>query len=265
MFPNRIPAILTVALALGAFGHANAATIDDASFNPLTNGAVVTAGLADWGYVEVQGTQNNGLFDGSAGNYNDLAYGSLDKLDGAVLTTVSGSSTIGPVTVTEGQGLNGSTNFSAITFDGTQAYGGIRSLAPSEDAFTINFNDLGVGTFTITLYLGHSATNRTFTINETISDGGVNVLEPTATASGAISGLGSTVVFSTGVAFTYEITVTTTAATQDLALNLVSTGGSSGDGLFAGYTVESTAVPEPASLATGLLGLTLIALRRRSA
>ncbi len=235
--------LLTMAAALLYAASTYAGTIDSSSFNGLTDGAVSTAGLADWGYVSVQGALNNGLFNGSAGAYNNLAYGSLDKSDSAVLTTVYGSSEIGSVTVTEGQGLDGSTAYSAITFDGNQAYGGVRSLAPSENAFTIVFNDLGMGTFNITLYLGHSADNRTFNMNYNLSDGGGAADKAGTTSSGLISGLGSSVTFSTGIAFTYDITITTATTGADLSLNLVSVSGSSGDGLFAGYTVAGG--PEP--------------------
>jgi hypothetical protein len=247
-------------LSAGAWTHA-ASTVVSSNFSGLTNGTVSTTGVYDYGFVSEQGSLNDGLFDGSAGNYSNLAYGSLDKLDGTILTTRGGNG-VGSVTVTENQGANGSTDFAAITFGGTQAYGGVRSVAPSEDIFTVNFTDLGVGTFDITLFLGHSSDNRNFTVNHALT--GLNVSSGSGnTVSGAISGLGSTVAFKTsGDAFTYNIQVTTEDAGDDLSLNVVSTSGSSGDFLWAGYTVA--VVPEPSSFALICLGLGgLYLLRRR--
>ena len=257
--------LIVAATAATAFSCAvQAATVNSSEFSGLSNGTISTIGTADWGYVSVNGdsTTGPGLFDGSSGAYSNQTYGTLDKTGEAVLTTVSGSSSIGAVTVTENtSGISGSNNASDFTFDGNAAYGSFRNFGATTDAFTINFNDLGVGTFDITLYLGHTSATRDFTINYDLTDAGGDV--SSSKASGAISLLGSSVGFGGGPAFAYTISVTTTDASADLGLNFVSTAGGGGTGLFAGYTV--VAIPEPSSYAliSGLLALGAIMLRRR--
>lgn len=256
--------LIVAATAATAFSCAvQAATVNSDGFSGLSSGAISTTGTADWGYVSVNGNSTGGLtglFDGSSA-YSNLNYGALDD-GGSVLTSVSGSSSIGAVTVTENtSGISGSNNASDFTFDGNAAYGSFRNFGATTDAFTINFNDLGVGTFDITLYLGHTSATRDFTINYDLTDAGGDV--SSSKASGAISLLGSSVGFGGGPAFAYTISVTTTDASADLGLNFVSTAGGGGTGLFAGYTV--VAIPEPSSYAliSGLLALGAIMLRRR--
>lgn len=253
--------LIVAATAATAFSCAvQAATVNSSEFSGLSSGAIITTGTADWGYVSVNGAATTGLFNSSS-VYTNQAYGTLDN-GGSVLTTVSGSSSIGAVTVTENSGLGGSNLASGLTFDGSAAFGSFRNFGATANAFTINFNDLGVGTFDITLYLGHTDDNRNFTINYDLTDAGGNVSSDTA--SGLISGLSSSVGSSSGGStFAYTISVTTTDASADLGLNFVSTGGGSGSGLFAGYTVAS--IPEPSSYAllSGLLALGAIMLRRR--
>ena len=255
--------LIVAATAATAFSCAvQAATVNSSEFSGLSNGTISTTGTADWGYVSVNGdtATGPGLFNGSS-DYSDQAYGTLDN-GGSVLTLVSGSSSIGAVEVTENtSAISGANNASGLTFDGSAAFGSFREFGPTDDAFTINFNDLGVGTFDITLYLGHTSGARDFTMNYDLTDAGGGFTG--STSSGAISGLSSSVGFGGGKVFAYTISVTTTDASADLALNFVSGGSGSGTGLFAGYTV--VAIPEPSSYALigGLLALGAIMLRRR--
>lgn len=255
---------LTLAASLAALPAAHAGTVIASTFNGVSSGVVSTTGLADWGYVSVQGAINDGLFDNL---YNATSFGSVTRPNGAnpdqVLTTVSLTSTIGAVTLTEGNGtdntrISGQSNAGVFTFGGNASHGSYGGLAAAENnAWTMTFNDLGIGTHLITLYMGHTSDTRSFRMNYSLSDAGITA---SSTTSGAISGLGSTLAFGTGDAFTYSIEVETTTATGDLSLTFDSLSGSSGGALFSGYTVAT--IPEPASALLGGLGF-LVLLRRR--
>lgn len=62
--------------------------------------------------------------------------------------------------------------------------------------------------------------------------------------------------------FTYKISVTTTATTDDLALTFGSKSGNTGGGILAGYTINQ--IPEPSSALLGALGALLLLRRRRN-
>jgi hypothetical protein len=240
---------------------ANAGVITSASFNGVTNAAVNTTGTLDWGYFSHDGDAFNGV-------YNNLAFGALPEATSGFITTVSGSSQIGAVTLTENDGvtdvIQAQTNDALFTFDGNATFGSYGGFAPGEDdIWTLTFNDLGIGTFNITLYMGHSSTNRIFNVNATLTDTGGSDTEDTV--SPQIGTLGSTVEAypGNGVSFTYDISVTTTAADADLELVFGGNSGSFGGAIFAGYTVDGTIIPEPASLALVGLGGLLIAGRKR--
>ena len=209
-----------------------------------------------------------GFFDsnlaGGGESHTNTDFGSVDKNDGTIITTVNGSSSIGSVTLTEGttgtDTISPQGNVSNYTFDGTIAHGAYGNFAPTEQNFwQMTFNDLGVGEFDITLYMGHSTTNRGFDIDVTGTG-----ITPFTTTTGAISGLGSTVAAygTTGAEFTYDINVTTTGASDDLTLTFGGTGGGSGGAILAGYTV--TAIPEPSTSALiGLAGIAIFIRCRR--
>jgi hypothetical protein len=257
--------IIAIFGLLFSLNSGNAATIISSTFNGVTSGAVSTTGMADWGYVSVQGAVNDGLFDNQ---YNATPFGSVTRPNGAnpdqVLTTVSLASTIGAVTLTENDGvtntISGQGNAGVFSFDGNTAHGSYGSLSPAENnAWTMTFNDLGAGTHIITLYMGHTSDTRSFRMNYSASDGG---LTTGSTTSGAISGLGSTLVFGTGKAFTYSIEVEMTTATGDLSLTFDSLSGGSGGALFSGYTVQT--IPEPSVALLSSLGLLALLRRRRA-
>lgn len=251
--------LLAALTATACVGMADAGTIVSSEFNGVTDAAVSTSSALDWGYFSNDG----GTFDGV---YNAVPFGSLTNSGGTIITTVSGASQIGAVTLTENDGVNDAisaqTNDANFTFDANASFGSYGGFAPNEpDIWTIKLNDLGVGTFTVTLYMGHSDNNRVFDVDYTLDDGG-DVDSGTTTSPG-IGTLGSTVTAygTSGSSFTYDIVVTTTDPTADLTLTFGGVSGGFGGGIFAGYTV----VPEPGSLALLGLGGLLIGTRRRRA
>jgi hypothetical protein len=253
---------LTAAVVSSALfaGTAAAGMIDSSSFDldPAST-SIDTTGAVDWGYFlptadfldETQPANTD---------FDDLTAigGTLDPA-----TNSKAASGIGIVTITENQGAEYSNGTDLAIWDftfndglapvsGTQtAFGAVNGVAPSEDVFTITFNDLGLGTKTITLYMSHTAINRTFRVDADLTDTGGN--DSDTLTSAAIGGTGGSLYF------TYTVQVTSTDANADLALNVNSLSGSSGQFGFAGYTV----VPEPGSLALLGLGGLLIARRRR--
>ena len=197
---------------------------------------------------------------------NNVVFGSVTRDEGTVITTVSGSSAIGTVALTEGttgtDTVGAQSNASPYTFDGNATAGAYGNFAPTEqDVWRLSFNDLGIGTFTITLYLGHSNIGRSFDMDIALTDGGGN--DSATTEVSPLSSLGSAVGFAGGDAFTHTVTVTTTTADAGLTLTHGGTGGSSGGALFAGYTVTGTIIPEPGSLALLAMGGLCMVRRRR--
>ncbi len=262
-----VPVVSAIACAALFSPSAKAATVVSSSFNGVTNGAIDTSGTLDWGYLSSQ--QNSGFFDsnlaGGGESYNNTAFNAVANNAGDTLTTVSPSSTIGTVTLTEGttgtDTVDGQPNTSNFTFDGSTAFGSYGNFAPGEaDVWTMKFNDLGIGTFAISVYMGHSDNGRVFDMDYSLGENGTFVTG--TTTSPQLSTLGSTVAAygTSGSAFTYDIEVTTTTATEDLTLTFGGVNGGNGGAILAGYTV---AVPEPSAALLGGLGALLLLRRRR--
>jgi len=268
---NTMKHLLTltgVACAAGLAGPAYAGSVLSSSFNGVTDGSIATTGLADWGYIN----SNQGFFDSDLGgvgaSYNNTPYGSLTNNGGTVISTVSGGSSIGQVTLTEGTSgsdtVGAQSNTTAYTFDGNAAFGTYGNFAPSEaDIWQVTFNDLGVGTAVVSLYMGHTENNRVFDVDYSLHDGddvasGTTVSPQIGTFASSVAGVNGN-----GSAFTYDIEVTTTNADADLTLTFGGVSGGFGGAAFAGYTVESTVIPSPTAALAGLIGLGGLCLRRR--
>jgi hypothetical protein len=252
---NKILLTSAFTLLTAASYSQAAVTFNSDSFNGLASNNVDLTGLADWGYVSVQ----SGFMDDdpAAKLYSDLDDGGAPATS---VTTTFGSSTIGDVNYTEDDDVLSATNVPGLNFGGSTAYGSFRNFGTTEDAFTIEFNDLGVGDFTITLYVGHTNTSRIYDMDfvGTGAAGGTTVMSGNfGTYTTAVSGM-----------LAYTINVTTTDALDDVTLSMGNAAGSggSGAGFFSGYTVEETVVPEPSAFAllAGMFGLTWVMLRRRS-
>jgi hypothetical protein len=244
---THIRSTLTIPLLALTLSSVTQAAIISSGFSGSSSLAVTTTGMADWGYIS--GT--DGIFSGTP---NNTLYENMDSTP-----IVSGSPYRGDVTVTEATtngGINPWTGTQiTYTFDGDDAIGGYRDLAGNEpDTWSVTFNDLGIGTQTITLYMGHSSTDRIFDIDVSLTDGGAPLTTTdTSAAIGTYGGAAS------GRAFRYDITVETTTASADLTLTFGSVSGGAGQVYWAGYT----ATPEPSSTALLGLGGLALALRRK--
>ena len=244
MKSSRLFCILTTPLLALTLTSVSQAAIISSGFSGSSSLAVTTDGTPDWGYF----SDTNGIFTGTPTNtlYEDM--------DGTPI--VSGSPYRGDVTVSETSVINSWTGASVVyTFDGDDAIGAYRDLAGAEaDAWQVTFNDLGIGKQTITLYMGHSATDRVFDMDVSLTDGGAPLTTTdTSAAIGTYGGAAS------GRAFRYDITVETTTASADLTLTFGSVSGGAGQAYWAGYT----ATPEPSSTALLGLGLGSLLLRRK--
>lgn len=247
-----------------------AGTVESSAFIDAASNAISTTGTVDWGYVSQQAnnSKSGGFGSISEVNANNVAFGSLTLGAYGNLTTVSGSSSIGAVTFTEGAPsdvLNAAFTAAAggfYTFDGNAAHGDMRGMGGNEqDVWTMNFNDLGIGKFEVTLYLGVStnAANRIFDMDYSLIDG--------STVSGtSVSATGNTYTLYNAAEdfylFSYSIVGKTTTAGADLSLTFGGVSGdSNGEILLSGYTVS--VIPEPSTAILAGLGLMGVCFRRR--
>lgn len=258
--PGAIMASVTCLLGMP---FSMAATIDSQTYNVDPSSTTIDTTLSnivDWGYY-LPGADFLDETQPADTNFDDITAvgGTMDPATNS--KAVSG---IGAVTITENDGAEYSSGTSLALWDftfndglaptsGTQtAFGAVNGVASSEDIFTITFNDLGVGTHTITLFMAHTATNRIFRSNLDVFAADGNVSGNLTSAQ--IGGSGSTLYF------LYQAVVTTTDASADMDINIRSVSGSAGQFAFAGYTVSS--VPEPSTAMLGLLGGLILLLRR---
>lgn len=224
-------------------------TVDASGFYDVTDNAVMTADLLDWGYVSQQAnnSQSGGFGSLSEVNADNTPFGSLALGNYGNLTTVSGSSSIGTVTFTEGApsdvlgaAFTASSANGWYSFDGNAAHGDMRGMDGNEqDVWTLSFNDLGIGQFAITVYLGVSEAQNTkvFDMDYTLTDGSTVSGTSTSLAGSHYSLVTSPESFHL---FTYKITVTTTTADADLSLTFGGVSGpNGGEVLLSGYTVAA--------------------------
>lgn len=258
MKPNAIFP-LTLAVGLVALPTAHAGTILSTGFDGVTTANVTTAGLAGYGFFSANNPGvNNGLFGNSTTTTSGL-FSTISDQNATpnLLTTVSGiDATLNDLRAATGA----QTPVGGITFGGSQAYGAYGGFpAGAGDLWSLSFTDLAAGEYTISLYMGHSSSGRSFGLVADLTGAATNTVN-----SGAISGLGSTAGSGAGnfTAFRYDINFTA-AANDDLTLKLTSTGGgASGGAFFAGYTVA--AIPEPSVALLSSLGLLALLRRRRA-
>ena len=260
--------LLTAIGASVSIGTASAGTIDSSAFDvdPASTSIDTTGSdVVDWGYFLPTADFLDG--DQPAGtDFDELVAvnGTLDPATNSKAASGIGIVTITPRDVAEytsgtSLALWDFTVGDGTTFDnGTQtAFGAVNGVAGGEDIFEIKFNDIGAGTTTVTLYMAHTNTGRTFSAITDLTAADGNQTNPAliSPSIGGSDGFGY---------FTYTAVVTTTDANADLSIAIDSNSGSSGQFAFAGYTVVNP-IPEPGSLALLGLGGLLVASRRRRA
>lgn len=157
-------AAVAAVYAIGA--SANAATVNSSAFTGLgkTSYAVTTTGTLGYGYIT-----ETALFDGPFGGiasqgpyvHNNLLFGDLERINstytgvdaGFNVTTVGGSYQNVYFTENASNLVDSRGGTSSYTFGGVAATGEIGQFAGGDDdIFTLEFRDLGVGTFNIALY-----------------------------------------------------------------------------------------------------------------
>jgi hypothetical protein len=243
---------MSLAAAMGAFAltsiNANAATLLTSTFTSFDTAGldidVTGSNVVDWGYYVDQGDFSA---DQTIDNSKAVSgIGTVSVVKGAISSPTHGYNPNLTMTFDDGAG----------TAAGTVAIGsGFGGWAADEDnAATFTFNNLGVGTHTVRVYVGHNANDRIFDMDYAVTASDGNLSDNTAT-----SALGSGDLHAT-----YELVFSTTDTSADLALTFNSTSGGQGSGWIGGYVVETTAVPEPTTTALlGLGGLALILRRRK--
>lgn len=230
-------------------GTASAATLVTSTFTSVRLESaqdidVTGSTVVDWGYYEENDTLAS-AFD----NFKAVSgIGTVSRANGAI----SGGSNPGV--------MDAITRFT-MTFDdgdsptaGTVEIGrGFGAWGASEDgAMTFTFNDLGVGTHTVQVIVGHESNTRVFDMDYSVTatDGALsgNTLSNSTTGSGFLHS-------------TYALSFSTTDASADVELTLNSTSGGSGAGWVGGYVVET--VPEPSVMLLGCFASFALLRRRR--
>ncbi len=254
---------------LGA--SANAATVNSSAFIGLgnTSYAVTTTGILGYGYItsSVNFRGPFGNIAGQGGNYvhSNVLFGDLERINstfdgvdaGVKVTAVGGTYQNVYFTENASNLVDSRTGTSSYTFGGTSTTGNIGQVANNDDdMFTLEFRDLGVGTFTVALYFDSIGDGLDYYQMDYALNGGT--FSSTTMATTGIQALtGNT----TGDdLFAYTINVTNTSSTDDLSLRF-GAAGRAGNIYFGGYTV--TAIPEPHVALIGSLGVLLLLRRRR--
>ncbi len=238
--PSILPRmIIGIGACFAALSH-GATMVGSATFNSVldagtTINVTTMPNLNQWGYLDAGGLTT---FDvGVTYAFSALPGANYDATPGSGTVTVTNgavSTSAGTPLISNTWTFSGGNGPASGTDSSTgRQFGG---FAPTENGGVLfNFNDVGLGTHAITLYVGHILSSgndtRVFRMNHalTATDGNLSG----SVASNDLGNVGTApTIFST-----YQITFSNTVdAGADLVLTWDSISGGNGQGLISGYT-----------------------------
>lgn len=231
--------------------------------NSLTQGTSSMDGT----YLGEQGKVNQ-IKTGSSGN--SYTSGALKNFDGSStgITLVTGASACGSGGILTADNIQNSHNlensnkfFDTFGSDMTTGNNGGGCINKNPGPYTMQMRGLSAGSYTLTMLVGRGnpfgTTSSTYDLTGNIEGLSATLLDYSAGSNASISGTTLSSEFGAGEWALVKYTFTVTE--DNTTLNLTSNGTGNINALAL------SSIPEPATASLGLLGLAVLAMRRRRA